>query len=718
MTKKLYKLMDWARIEGVVYSEEDNPHEFLGLKKILGGYLFQGFFPFAKKASVVVKAGNDAKEYPMELADEEGFFAACITKLTGVDKISYYFSVTDKDGKVREIDDPYRFDSTVDEKILRKFNSGICYDVYKYLGAHVRTIDGVKGTSFAVWAPNALRVSVVGDFNEWDGRVHQMRRLSDSGVFEIFIPGVKAGAIYKYELKFKGSVIALKADPYGFSAQLRPDNASIVADMKTFDFTDKEWVKNRKAVKADKPMAIYEVNLASFCNDDEEEFPNYIEIANELCDYVKNTGYTHIELMPIMEYPLDESIGFQTIGHYAPTKRYGEPGDFKYLVNLMHENGIGVIIDWNIASFPKDDHGLAYFDGTYLYEHRNPRQGLTADGKMCIYNYGRPEVSNYIIANALFWINEYHVDGIKVNDVAQMLYLDYGKSEGEYVANIYGGNENLEAIELLKHLNSINAKLETGAMIIAGGHGYFPLLTEDLNKGGLGFSYAWNKGFVSDLLDFMYIDPLFRAAHYDELTLSMIYAYSEKYILPVSYEEAMGALGSVVNKLPGNKEKKRNNYKLMMGYLFTHPGKKLIFSDHRIKNGDDRLVNYAKDLLKLYRDTLPLYELDENADGFEWLNNISANENIISFLRKDKKGNMIMVVCNFADLPYEKHFLGVPFEGKYKEIFNSDDEKYGGTGVINKRIKSSKKEKCDFKEDSIKVNIPPLGVSIFNCIKA
>lgn len=715
MTKKLYKLMDWARIEGVVYSEEDNPHEFLGLTKYLTGYLLQAFFPGAKKVTAVVKAGNDAKEYPMEIADEEGFFATYISKLTGVDKISYYYKVTTADGNTIEVDDPYRFKPTIDEKILKKFNSGICYDIYNYLGAHKRTIDGVRGVSFAVWAPNALRVSVVGDFNGWDGRVHQMRRLADSGVFEIFIPGVKAGDIYKYEIKIKGSVILLKADPYGFSAQLRPDTASVVADMKSFDFTDKEWVKNRKAVKTDGPMAIYEVNLASFSCDDENAFPNYIEIANELCAYVKETGYTHIEIMPMMEYSNDDSLGFDTIGHYAPTKRYGEPSDFMYLVNLMHENGIGVIIDWSISCFPKDDHGLSYFDGTYLYEHQDPRQGLTGDGRMCLYNYGRPEVSNYLIANAMFWINTYHVDGIKLNDVSRMLYLNYGKSDDGYIPNIYGGIENLDALELLKHLNSINEKNGTGVMIIADGHGYFPKLTEKLNKGGVGFTYEWNKGFESDLGEFMSFDPVYRAAHYNDLTITTVYAYTENYILPVSHEFALEAGGSVLNRLPGTSDNKRDNFKLMIGYQFAHPGKKLVYKDHRFEESDEYLVKYIKDLIQLYKNTPAFYELDVTEDGFEWINNISADENIITFLRKAKSGQISLVVCNFAGCAYEKHRIGVPFAGKYKEVFNSDAEVYGGSGNTNKRVKSSKEVSCDFRDNSIVINMAPLSFAVFTC---
>lgn len=717
MTKKLYKLIDWARVEGVVYSEEDNPHDFLGVRKELTGYLFQTFFPYAKKVSVVVKALNDAKEYPMELVDDEGFFAAYITKLQGIDKIKYYYNVTKKDGSKIVIDDPYRFKPTIDEKTLHKFNAGICYDIYNYLGAHIKTIDGVKGTAFAIFAPNAIRVSVVGDFNGWDGRIHQMRRLSDSGVFEIFIPGVKQYDAYKYEIKFKGSVIALKSDPYGFMSKLRPENDSVVYDMKSFDFTDKEWIKKRKAVRTDEPMAIYEVNLASLESDEEGKFPNYIEIANELCAHVKKEGYTHVEITPVMEYPLDESLGFQTIGYYAPTRRYGEPCDFMYLINHMHENGIGVILDVNFASFPRDDHGLSYFDGTNLYEHKDERQGLTPDKKMCIFNYGRKEVSNYLIASALFWINVYHADGIKINDVAKMIYLDYDRNENEYVANIYGGNENLEAIDLLKHLNSINEKLKLNAMIIADGNGYYPMLTEKLSSGGLGFTYAFNTGFVDNLTDYFYKDIQSRKYHYDELTYSLAYAYSENYILPLSHCNAFDAGGSVLYRIQGDDKIRAANYKAMIGYLFAYPGKKLIFRDEKVEGLNEYITKYISDLINLYKGTNAFFELDGSSDGFEWLENISSDKNILSFMRKTNSGEIILVVCNFSNDAFEKYKVYVPFCGKYKEIFNSDSEVYGGSGLTNKRVKASRKEKNAFRDNFITINIAPLSISIFNCTK-
>jgi len=716
MTKKLYRMMDWSRIEGVVYSEEDNPHEFLGIKKVLGGCLVQAFFPDSEKVYAVIKSGRDVKEYPMELADEAGFYAVFISKITGVDKLTYHFRVVDNTGVIREVLDPYSYAPTIPNEVLAKFNAGLCYDVYKYLGAHIREINGIKGVGFAVWAPNAVRVSVVGDFNDWDGRKHQMRRLGDSGVFEIFIPGLKEGTEYKYELKLKGARISIKADPYGFAAQLRPDTASVVYDIDKYTFTDDDWMNNRRETCAkDKPFAVYEVSLYIFNDMITKGFSNYKDIAEELCKYVKDAGYTHVELMPVMEYPLDESLGFQTVGYYAATARFGTPDDLKYLVNYMHNNGIGVILDWNPAHFPMDDHGLQCFDGTCLYEHQDVRQGRTSDGKMCIYNYGRPEVSNYLIANALFWLKEYHADGIKFNDVAQMLYLDYGKSDGEWVANIYGGNENLEALELIKHINSLVEKEDSGIITIADGHGDYPMLTEKLSKRGVGFTYKWNKGFISDLTSFCYLDPLFRAGSYDDLTLSMIYAYSEDYILPMSHEESIEADGTVLNRMNGDEATKRANYRSMIGYMFTHPGKKLIYMDHTIKASDPGSVIFIRELLDLYKKYPALYELDDSPFGFEWINNISRDENILTFLRKSKSGEQLLIVCNFAGIEYEKHLIGVPFSGKYKEVFNTDAISYGGSGLVNKRVKTSKELECDARKNSIRVNIAPLSMCVFTC---
>lgn len=735
MTKKLYKLMDWAEIEAIVYSEEDKPHDILGAHVTSSGILVQAFFPSVKKVYVVFKSGNTSKEYNMELADDEGFYAALIPITKALTKYSYFFRVVGLDGVIKEVEDPYNFDSTIDEESLRRFNAGICYDIYNYLGAHVRKIKGTKGVSFAVWAPNAIRVSVVGDFNKWDGRIHQMRRLGDSGVFEIFIPDVKDGDIYKYEVKFKGGMIALKSDPYGFFSELRPDNASIVKDISSFKWTDELFIDYRRDVNSnDKPISIYEVHLGSIYKNEDGSFMNYKELAHKIADYVLDMGYTHVELMPVMEHQNDDTLGYQTSGYYSVTSRYGTPEDFMYFVNYMHNNGIAVILDWSPAHFPKDDNGLSYFDGTFLYEHEDDRKRYHGDFGTLLFNYGRNEVSNYLIANALFWINEYHADAIKMDSVASMLYLDYGKQNGNYACNIYGGNENLEAVEFIKHLNSINNFMETGSLIIAEELTAWPKVTGDLNDDGLGFSYKTNNGWKNDFLAFMGYDPYFRAYHYNELTFSMIYAYTEKFILSFSHDDVMNGKGSILSKMPGKIKDKFANIRAAYGYMFTHPGKKMLFMGQDLagfdewKNSDEidwDLLNYkehselnlyTKDLLALYKKHPALYECDDTPDGFEWINNISANENIIVFLRKSQdNGEILLVVVNFANTSYDNYKIGVPFKGKYKEIFNSDKDIYGGKNLINPRVKPSKNDECDGRTNSIRIKIAPLSMLIFRC---
>lgn len=735
MTKKLYKLMDWAEIEAVVYSEEDKPHDFLGAHRVSAGFLFQAFFPGAKKVTCVVKVGNSEKEYNMELADDAGFFAVYVTMPIPLNKVSYFYRVTDENNIVKDIDDPYKFEPTIDNDTLKRFNAGILYDAYNYLGAHIRTINNTRGVSFAVWAPNAVRVSVVGDFNGWDGRVHQMRRLGESGVFEIFIPGILEGEKYKYEIKFKGGMIALKTDPYGFFAELRPDNASIVKDILSYKWKDDLFVSNRKDINSDnKPIAIYEVHLGSVYKNDDGSFMNYRKIAPLLAKYVTDMGYTHIELMPVMEHPVDSTFGYQALGFYAVTSRYGSPEDFMYFVDYMHEKGIAVILDWVPAHFPKDDNGLSYFDGTYLYEHANEKQRFHADWGTLLFNYGRPEVANYLISSALFWINVYHADGIRIDDVASMLYLNYGKNDGEWVANIYGGSENLDAVELLKHLNSINEKQKTGAVIIAKESSAWPRVTGELNEEGLGFTYKWNLGWMNDFLSFMKWDPYFRAQHFNDLTFSMIYNYTERFILTFPHEEVINGKRSMISKMPGNWPDRFANLKAAYGYMFTHPGKKLSFMGQDIGEFDewniDREIEwdllqyeehqqyntYIKDLLHLYKKHPALYELDYNTSGFEWINNISANENVIVFLRKSKDDKeVLLTVLNFANQMQDNYKIGVPFTGKYKEIFNSDNECYGGKGLVNPRVKTSKKDECDGRENSIRIKLAPLSVSIFKC---
>ncbi|MCR5301699.1 MAG: 1,4-alpha-glucan branching protein GlgB [Lachnospiraceae bacterium] len=729
MDKRLYKMMDWARVEQIVYSEEDDPHGYLGAHPVKGGWMISCFIPGADKVSVI----HGKKEYKMDRMDEEGFFSALLRSVTK-SKITYRFKITK--GKTTYIaEDPYRFRSAIDAKTQKAFNAGICYDIYEYLGAHVRTADGVDGVNFAVWAPNAVRVSVVGDFNEWDGRCHQMRRLGDSGIFELFIPRVRQGDNYKYELKLKGGMVILKSDPYGYYAQLRPDTASTVYDIDSYTWHDAEFVSKRADLNSkDRPFSVYELHLSGFAKpDDGREFLSYTELAEEIIPYVKEMGYTHIELMPVMEHPFDESWGYQVIGMYAPTSRYGTPDEFMAFVDRMHEAGIGVILDWVPAHFPRDVHGLANFDGTCLYEHQDRRRADHPDWGTLCFNYGRPEVSNYLISNALFWIKKYHADGIRMDAVASMLYNDYGRMGGEWVPNIYGGKENLETVEMLKHLNSVNRKMNTGALMIAEESTAWPKVTGELEDDGLGFDYKWNMGWMNDFLGFIRLDPLYRSGHYGELTFSMIYAYSENFVLVFSHDEVVHGKASMLSKMPGERDRKFANLRLSLGYMFTHPGKKLLFMGQDIGEWDewnekrsvewdllqyDDHFNYnrfVKELLAFYRNCPALYSLDNNADGFEWINNISANETILVFLRKDKEGGSVLVVCNFADIDRRDYKIGVPFSGKYKEIFSTDEVRFGGCGHNNPRVKRSKVDECDGRPNSIRIDVPALSVSVFSC---
>ncbi len=731
MTDKLYRLMNWPKIEEIIYSECDNPHELLGPHVMGGHILLQAYFPGAKEVLVVIEETGEKVE--MALADDDGFFAQLIPgKKIG----AYHYEVTDGEGRTCNVQDAYRFAPQIDKKDTDKFKYGIHYTIYEKLGAHPVVTDGVAGTYFAVWAPNALRVSVVGDFNGWDGRLHQMRRLWDSGIFEIFVPDAKVGDNYKFEIKLKGGLTYLKADPYGNAAQLRPENASVIADISGFKWEDGAFVKDREKFQGvHAPMSVYELYLGSFAEPEEgEPFANYRIIAAKLIPYVKEMGYTHVELMPVMEHPFDGSWGYQVIGYYAPTARYGSPEDFMYLVNELHKAGIGVILDWVPAHFPRDAYGLSNFDGTCLYEHKDPRQGAHPHWGTLIYNYGRPQVSNYLIANALFWVEKYHVDGIRMDAVASMLYLDYGKNDGEWIANMYGGKENLEAIEMIKHLNSIMKQRNAGVLTIAEESTAFPLVTGDLNEDGLGFDLKWNMGFMNDYLGYIQYDPYFRSYHHGELTFSMIYQYSEKFISVFSHDEVVHGKATMLGKMPGEREQKFANLRLTYAYMMTHPGKKLLFMGQDLGEFDEwneaRRVQWnlsdvpehrgiaalVKDLNALYRENPAMYEADNSPEGFEWINNVSADDCYLTYLRKNLAGDeVLLVVANFSGVAKEIT-TGVPSCGKYKEIFNSDDVKYSGSGITNPRVKKSKKQEWDDREDSVTVKLAPLSLSILKFI--
>lgn len=736
MDEKLYRLMNWPEIEAIVYSEHDKPHQVLGPKVTSEGVLVATFNPTASKISVLIEHTKEEKktEYPMEKVDASGFFSVLLPS-KHIPK--YEFQVTYDNGIVIKEEDPYRFLGILDEQDMMKFNEGLHDKIYDKLGAHMTTMDGVEGVSFAVWAPNAIRVSVVGDFNMWDGRRHPMERRTLAGVFELFIPRIPKGSIYKYEIKIKGGMVVLKSDPYANFAEVRPANASKIWNIDCYQWNDDAWLAKRKETEYERaPMNIYEVQIGSFKRPKEEgkEFYTYKELAPILTEYVCEMGYTHIELLPIMEYPYDGSWGYQVTGYYAPTSRYGTPDDFMYLVDYLHQHEIGVILDWVPAHFPTDAHGLANFDGTCLYEHRDPKQGMHPHWGTLIYNYGRPQVANFLIANALFWIEKYHMDGIRMDAVASMLYLDYGKEEGEWIPNMYGGNENLEAIEMLSKLNRKIKERNDGSFVIAEESTAWPKVSHKVEDGGLGFDFKWNMGWMNDFIDYMTCDPLFRKGRQGELTFSMVYAYSERFILILSHDEVVHEKCSMLEKMPGTDDLKFANLRVAYGFMYAHPGKKLLFMGQEFaqrREWDEntqlqwelleveahtQMQTYVKELNHLYLSHKALYEYDYDSVGFEWIDTMDSDRSILIFLRKTKKEEeTLLVVCNFTPVVYQNYKIGVPFQGKYKEIFNSDAVCFGGSGATNPRVKQSKEVEVHERSHSINIKVPPLGISIYSC---
>ena len=615
------------------------------------------------------------------------------------------------------------------------FAKGTHYEIYEKMGAHLAEEDGKSGTYFSVWAPNARSVSVVGDFNNWDRAAHPMQPVQQSGIWDIFVPGVKAGDLYKFAVETSQGYTVLKADPYGNQSQLRPNNASVVADIRYFDWTDQAWRKAHQEKKTESPMAIYEVHPGSWKKDPSMpgEFYNFKKLAVELADYVLEMGYTHVELIGLSEHPFDGSWGYQVSGYYAPTARYGTPADFMYFVNYMHDHGIGVILDWVPAHFPKDEFGLGRFDGTALYEHQDPRKGEHPEWGTYCFNYGRTEVSNFLVANALFWIEKFHVDGLRVDAVASMLYLDFGRSSGNWIPNEDGGNQNYEAITFLKHLNSIVAQRNPGAMMIAEESTAWPKVTGDVDDGGLGFTYKWNMGWMHDFLEYMKCDPIFRKYHQNQITFSFMYAYSENYVLVLSHDEVVHLKKSMIYKMPGTMPEKFGNLRAAYGLMMMHPGKKLLFMGqdfaqtaewNEAKSLDwhllekypehQQLNHYYCDLLHFYQNEPALYELDDSPEGFAWINGSDAEHNMLTFCRmtKDKK-NCLLCHFNFSPVAYENFQSGVLCPGTYTEVFNSNAAEYGGTGLVNPEPIEAVKESWDFKDYSIKYHLGAYGVCIF-----
>lgn len=618
------------------------------------------------------------------------------------------------------------------------FGQGTHYDLYNKLGAHPMTVDGEEGVYFAVWAPNAEAVSLVGNFNEWDENATPMERLEPLGIYEIFLPEMKIGDIYKYCVTTKAGYTILKADPYGFQAELRPNNASVIADISDFKWQDSRWMKKREKFDDKKdPMFVYEVHPGSWkkheqTEEDVDGFYNYREMAHELAKYVKDMGYTHVELMGIAEHPFDGSWGYQVTNYFAPTSRHGSPEDFQYFINYLHQQNIGVILDWVPAHFPRDAFGLAEFDGTCLYEYADPRKGEHPDWGTKVFDYGKTEVRNFLICNALFWLEKYHVDGLRVDAVASMLYLDYGREDGQWVPNIYGGNENLEAIEFFKHLNTIVKKRNPGIVMIAEESTAWPKVTDKAEYGGLDFSLKWNMGWMHDFLEYMKLDPYFRKYNHTKMNFAMVYAYSENYMLVLSHDEVVHLKCSMIEKMPGSYEEKFKN--LMAGYTFMtgHPGKKLLFmgqdfGQHREwseereldwflleKEPNHQLQLFVKELLHLYKSNKCLYEYDCWPEGFEWINADDGDRSIFSFVRHSASGkNNMLFVINFTPVERPDYRVGTTCRRKHTLVLNSDDKKFGGKGKRRPKEYKPVKKECDGRKYSIQYKLPAYGVAVF-----
>ena len=647
--------------------------------------------------------------------------------------IAYRYRIYYPDGAVWDRGDPYRFLPTLGDVDLHLFNEGTHRELWKKLGAHVRTMDGVPGVSFAVWAPNARRVSVVGDFCGWDGRLCPMRMMGSSGVWELFVPEIAPGALYKFELLTREGALRLKTDPFAAKLEQAPGTASIVQAEGTYPWNDAGWMQARRAIDyLRSPMSIYEVHLGSWARVPEEgnRVLSYSEIAPRLAEHVAQLGFTHVELLPVMEHPFFGSWGYQVSGYYAPSSRYGTPDDFRYLVDTLHQHGIGVILDWVPAHFPKDDYALRRFDGTALYEHEDPRLGEHPDWGTLIFNFGRNEVRNFLVANALYWLNEFHVDGLRVDAVASMLYLDYSRKAGEWLRNRYGGRENLEAIEFLKQFNEAVRSDAAGCVTVAEESTAWPGVTTPVPDGGLGFTFKWNMGWMHDTLAYFSRDPVHRRFHHDQLTFAMLYEYSERFVMPLSHDEVVHLKGSLLEKMPGDEWQQLANLRLLLGYMFTRPGKKLVFMgtelapwsewnhdtslDWHLRDDPRRAAfgRYVTRLATLYRQETALWREDPSWDGFAWIDVADRENSVLSYVRR-AGGAHVVVVLNLTPVPRERYRIGVPASGHYERLLSSDDLEWGGSGFG--AIAGVDTEPSPFHgyPQSIEITLPPLSVLVF-----
>ena len=734
MNKRLEDWVNWILYDELKNGVINAPKHLLGNHVYGDGQVITVYRPYAEKVCVVSPTGKNREEMECLAEGFYGFYSAK-KKYKGT---KYRIETTYQDGTTVVTADAYAFDSQITEFDTYLFAEGKHYDVYEKFGAHPMTIDGVKGTYFAVWAPHARRVSVVGDFNMWDGALNPMQMMQTSGIYELFIPDVAPGAVYKYQILTRDGEILYKADPYGNQCQVRPDNANVVADLTGYKWKDTDWIENRKQqtreTELKKPMAIYECHLGSWkkkIEDSDFGFYTYRELAKMLCDYVKKMGYTHVELMGIAEYPFDGSWGYQVTNYYAPTSRYGSPEDFMYFVDHMHANGIGVILDWVPAHFPRDAHGLGRFDGMPLYEHPDSRRGEHPDWGTYIFDFGRNEVSNFLTANALFWVEKFHVDALRVDAVACMLYQDYGKQDGQWLPNKDGGNENYDAIELLRKINTVMEERNPGAFLIAEESTAWAGVTAPASMKGLGFLYKWNMGWMNDFLEYMKMDPYFRSFNHNRLTFSLSYTYAENYVLVISHDEVVHLKCSMLNKMPGVEKDKFANLRTAYGFMYGHPGKKLLFMGQefgQLREWSEarsldwflldqplhkKMQKWVADLNHMYTTYDACYYNDNNQMGFEWTKVDDANTSIIAFVRRGKTvKDQLLFVCNFVPVERKDYWIGVPCLTEYEEIINSDAKIYGGSGTKNGKVKAFE-EKCDRMPYAISIDIAPLSMMVF-----
>lgn len=748
MNETLKGWMNPTLIEEMDKGVLNAPQDLLGMHYFEGIQMFVVRRPKAQAVWITNVKGD--KAYEMEELDGElGLFGLEIKAKTKQLK-QYRIRIQYSSDDIIEIADPYSFEPVITDFDCYIFGEGKNYKIFDKLGAHVEKINGVTGTRFAVWAPDARSVSVVGDFNMWDGRLHTMRLLGPTGIYELFVPGVAEGAVYKYQITTRSGELLYKTDPYGNFAELRPGNASVVTSLEGYSWGDRAYMeaheKKTREIRERNPMNIYEVHLGSWkkrIEDDDNGFYSYPELAQMLGDYLVEMEYTHVELMGIAEYPFDGSWGYQVGCYYAPTSRYGTPKDFMYFVDAMHERGIEVILDWVPAHFPKDAHCLGNFDGKALYEHPDRRRGEHPDWGTYIFDYGRKEVQNFLVANALFWVEKFHIDGLRVDAVASMLYLDYGKQDGDWLPNKDGGNEHYEAIEFLRHLNAVMEESHPGAYIIAEESTAWPGVTEGTKGRGLGFSFKWNMGWMNDFLEYMKLDPYFKQFHHDQLCFSLSYHLSEKYILVLSHDEVVHGKCSLINKMPGLTGDKYAALKAAFGFMYGHPGKKLLFmgqefaqqrewSEMRsldwylLEEAPHRGIHdFIRDFNHLYKEYSAFWYNDSDIMGFEWMDCARPETSTVAFVRRGKtKSNQLLFLLNFTPVAHEKYRVKAPCKGKYTEILNSDDEKYGGQGRMNKKVITAQKKKAAGKpsgkskvsgqkaEYEIECYLPPLSVVV------